>query len=145
MIKHAKMSLFDAPTGSILVHACNAQGAWGRGIAVEFKNRFPNAFVEYRQACSTYDYPVGHGWMFTDNWYKIGCLITSEHYGPRTDPEYKILINTKNALEDFLLHLGKGDHVVYSNKFNSGLFHVPWEKSEEILAKALEKNDNVTW
>jgi hypothetical protein len=33
MIKYHKMSLFDVPTGSVLVHAVNNQGVWGSGIA----------------------------------------------------------------------------------------------------------------
>lgn len=146
MIIHKKMSLFDAPKGSMLVHACNAQGVWGRGIAVEFKKRFPLALVGYNTCCKSYDHPVGHGWYFNDNGYSIGCIITSENYGSRTDPEYKILKNTENALEDLLIKAaGDGFHTIYSNKFNSGLFSVPWEKSEALLEKALGNYPDVTW
>ncbi|KAF3891950.1 hypothetical protein GY631_4499 [Trichophyton interdigitale] len=31
--------LFLAPEGAALIHACNCQGSWGKGIALEFKNR----------------------------------------------------------------------------------------------------------
>lgn len=50
-IKYIKGSLFDAPEGYILTHACNAQGVWGSGIAKEFKKRKPLAFKNYNLFC----------------------------------------------------------------------------------------------
>lgn len=38
------MNLFDVLHGSILVHACNAQGVMGRGIAKEMKEKFPKNY-----------------------------------------------------------------------------------------------------
>lgn len=34
-----------------LAHGCNCAGAMGRGIAVEFKRRYPRMFDEYRDRC----------------------------------------------------------------------------------------------
>jgi O-acetyl-ADP-ribose deacetylase (regulator of RNase III) len=42
-------SIFQAK--GILAHACNCQGTWGAGIALEFKTRFPIAFKAYRAEC----------------------------------------------------------------------------------------------
>ncbi|DAA74171.1 TPA_exp: hypothetical protein A8136_3669 [Trichophyton benhamiae CBS 112371] len=43
--------LFLAPEGAALIHACNCQGSWGKGIALEFKNRYPAAYQIYRSYC----------------------------------------------------------------------------------------------
>ncbi|KAJ5578734.1 Appr-1-p processing [Penicillium hispanicum] len=50
-IREIRGSLFDAPTGSALIHACNAQGTWGKGIAATFKHKYPAAFQVYRTYC----------------------------------------------------------------------------------------------
>ncbi|KAM5436311.1 ADP-ribose 1''-phosphate phosphatase [Microsporum ferrugineum] len=43
--------LFLAPEGAALIHACNCQGSWGKGIALEFKNKYPAAYKIYRSYC----------------------------------------------------------------------------------------------
>ncbi|KAI0409733.1 hypothetical protein F4802DRAFT_545290 [Xylaria palmicola] len=43
--------IFAAPDHTVLTHACNTQGKWGAGIAVAFKNAYPNAFETYRKHC----------------------------------------------------------------------------------------------
>ncbi|KAK9556118.1 ADP-ribose 1''-phosphate phosphatase [Aspergillus fumigatus] len=43
--------LFHAPDGAALIHACNCQGSWGKGIAKAFKDKYPAAFAIYRSHC----------------------------------------------------------------------------------------------
>lgn len=152
MIKYAKMSLFDAPPGSILMHACNAQGVWGRGIAAEFKRRFPASYTEYEAACkmSRRAHP-GYGavgqclLLEEEKGYQVACLVTSVHYGVdgEYDPERKILLQTTIALDDFCLNweVRSGGTPIYCNKFNSGLFAVPWHETEFILKYFAEKHN----
>lgn len=157
MIKYEKMDLFLAPEGSILVHACNSRGIWGSGIAKEFKKRFPKSFEFYNAHCRYHDEPLMFPMVLCpeENDYRVACLITSDNYGDKVDPEYKILKNTENALKVFFKEVlpvqtlenrlcKRGPVVIYSNKFNSGLFKVPWKKTEAVLNKFLEEYD-VEW
>lgn len=143
-IYYKKMSLFDAPKNSILCHACNAQGVWNSGIAKEFKSKFPKAFEEYNKYC-TMNLPyhtVGNTFLTVEeNHHTIGCLITSSDFGARLSIEKLILTNTKNALEK--LAQANSSSVYYSNKFNSGFFKVPWEKTEEIIKDFCKKYNKV--
>ncbi|KAI1908881.1 ADP-ribose 1''-phosphate phosphatase [Ophidiomyces ophidiicola] len=43
--------LFDAPDNAVLIHACNCQGSWGKGIAAIFRNKYPAAYRIYRAHC----------------------------------------------------------------------------------------------
>ena len=145
MLIYQKASLFTAPLGSILVHACNAQGVWGSGIAVEFKKRFPGSFTAYNQYCTdalTAGRTITGTALVTgpEQGYYIGCLITSFNYGVRRDAEPVILTNTEVAVRNLLRSLknppaGVVNPIIsiYSNKFNSGFFGVRWEETEEIL------------
>lgn len=48
--------MLDLPSG-ILVHGCNAQGVMGSGIALQIKEKYPEAFEEYSRTTnhSVYD------------------------------------------------------------------------------------------
>lgn len=149
MLKYEKMSLFDAPPGSILMHGCNAQGVWGRGIAAEFKKRFPKSYFQYTDLCNLYKRnQPGYGAvgmtlvLEKEHGYNVACVVTSFDYGD-IDPERQILLQTVMALEDFCLtwEVETGGTAIYCNKFNSGLFAVPWEKTEYILNYFAEKYD----
>ncbi|KAJ6031700.1 hypothetical protein N7540_002432 [Penicillium herquei] len=50
-VREQSGSIFDAPEGSALMHACSARGAWGKGIALEFRKKFPKQYEEYRTHC----------------------------------------------------------------------------------------------
>ncbi|KAJ5523738.1 hypothetical protein N7494_010388 [Penicillium frequentans] len=43
--------IFDAPPRSALIHACNARGSWGAGIARDFARNYPWAYTKYREYC----------------------------------------------------------------------------------------------
>lgn len=145
-IQYKKISLFDAPKGSILVHACNAQGIWGSGIAKDFKSEFPKSFEQYNKYCTNnLPYHTSGTALVTEeeNNYRVGCLITSSDFGGRLNAEKLILDNTKHALEK-LAQTHPNSQVYYSNKFNSGFFKVPWEQTEKLI-KDFVKKHNKTW
>ncbi|KAK3489709.1 hypothetical protein B0T13DRAFT_91247 [Neurospora crassa] len=56
LIPHANSSdIFSPvpPPGSLLIHACNAQGNWGTGIARIFRTHYPGAYKAYQAHCSS--------------------------------------------------------------------------------------------
>lgn len=112
------------------MHACNAQGVWGSGIAKEFKKRFPKSFAEYRKFCLQTLGSPGDCHISSEN---VISLITSENYGDQKDTQDKIVIQTILGLGQLIRKLPLTENYVYCNKFNSGLFAVPWEKMEAVL------------
>ncbi|KAJ5259232.1 hypothetical protein N7478_012213 [Penicillium angulare] len=172
--------LFDAPSGSVLMHACSAQGVWGKGIALEFKRTYPAAFQIYKTYCmeqlsnpGTHDipnkvgnrpprlyarYPVGTTLIIPPqdedqnrgrpaHW--IACMFTSYDYGRRIDSPQTIRIHTAAALDDLKIQLemmlsedqsqsqgAECPKELYSCRFNSGLFHIPWAMTRFTLERA---------
>lgn len=133
-------SLFDAPLTSILVYACNTQGVWGSGIARVFKEKFPVSYKEYNSYCKNQPGKIAGRSLITSE--GIGCLMTSEGYGNNVNPEAEILVNSLMALEDLL---DSGETEFASNRFNAGLFAVPWQRTEKILKLVLADHPNITW
>lgn len=159
MLTYKKMSLFDAPEGSILVHACNSQGKWGRGIAKTFRDLYPESYGEYARFCERFlkspeGSAVGHALITSgENDRGVGCIITSHHYSPELKDSVEVIkINTALALNNLMdqiqVYIDDDNFdggVVYSNKFNSGLFGVPWEDSELILKTLLKRYPQIKW
>ena len=128
-----KGNLFNAPKGSILIHACNTRGVWGAGIAREFGRRFPMAYHTYKRYCAAHGPKlVGTCLLIPDKGYVIGCLFTSKSYGQYACAPSKILEYTKHAVDD-LIRQNTLNLPMHTCKINSGLFEVPWPKTKEIL------------
>lgn len=128
-----KGNLFDAPKGSIIIHACNTKGVWGSGIAKEFAKRFPKAKDTYAQYCKDYGASlIGTCLLITEGDYTIGCLFTSKNYGKHVSKPAKILENTKDAVTH-MIALNTEDKEFHMCKINSGLFKVDWNDTKKLL------------
>ncbi|KIY65021.1 hypothetical protein CYLTODRAFT_438009 [Cylindrobasidium torrendii FP15055 ss-10] len=134
-LTHVKADLFTAPPPrSILVHACNTVGKWGSGIAVPFRERFPEAFDAYKTHCDehTREELIGTCLIIPGKKYDIACLFTSKLYSRKKDGPEDILRATRSAVED-LMRQNTGGQELHACRFNSGKFAVPWEQTEAVL------------
>jgi ADP-ribose 1''-phosphate phosphatase len=155
VIEYRKGSLFDNPPEQChLVHACNTCGVWGSGIAVEFKRRFPHAFAVYERNCqNSGSFIIGQFWAIWDKDkdtkkdYQITCLMVSRGYGRSKDSKEDILRHTEESLTKLLKFVNESRYTktIYSNKFNSGFFAVPWPETEAILSRCLESYKDIRW
>lgn len=128
-----KGNLFDAPKGSILIHACNCKGVWGSGIAKEFAKRFPKAKNIYSYHCQTNGTQnLGKCLLIPCGDYTIGCLFTSKNYGQFVDKPDSILAATRIAIAHLILQ-NTTKKPMHMCKINSGLFNVPWEDTKAIM------------
>lgn len=58
-IKYVKGDLFAAEDLPALAHGCNCKGVMGKGIAREFRKRYPDMYQAYRQRCLAGDFQPG--------------------------------------------------------------------------------------
>lgn len=128
-----KGNLFDAPKGSIIIHAVNCRGLWGAGIAREFAKRFPEAYEMYSIVCQTNGNALlGKCLLIPVKDYTVGCLFTSKNYGQFVDKPAMILKSTRYAIED-LIKKNIENKPMHMCKINSGLFNVPWDDTKAVL------------
>jgi ADP-ribose 1''-phosphate phosphatase len=148
-------SLFASKAG-ILLQANNAIGKCGKGIALEFLKRYPDACRQYTRICENSrtvnrrseligmpliieDAPTGRTIVF---------LVTSQGYGKYVDKPSLILEATEKSVSSLLASLAakaQGGAEVSSNMFNSGLFRVPWADTEKVIEDLLAKYPLITW
>ena len=78
MLEERPGSLFDAPVRA-LVNPVNVEGIAGKGLALEFRQRFPGAYESYRQACARKELKPG---TLHDCWLEDGRRIV--HFPTKT-------------------------------------------------------------
>lgn len=55
--------LFESPAQT-LVNTVNCVGIMGKGVALEFKKRFPDMYEDYRRRCDRREVKLGHPYLF---------------------------------------------------------------------------------
>ena len=137
MIQPASGDILESPAEA-LVNTVNCVGVMGRGIALQFKNRYPENYKEYAQACKLNE--VRPGTVFVTN--------TNQFQGPR----YIINFPTKrhwrgkSRLEDIDAGLADLVRVVADLKITSiaipplgcGLGGLSWALVKARIQKAFE-------
>lgn len=137
--------LFSAPPDTVLIHACNAIGSWGGGIALAFRQHYPEAYAIYAAHCkrSLPQRLVGTALLIAprsgappSRQHYVGCLFTSKRYGRAKDSPEMILQATGPAMRDLLGQIAReGEKVgeIRMCRINSGLFAVPWGESKRVI------------
>lgn len=69
MLTYVRTNLFDSPAQT-LVNTVNVVGVMGKGIALQFKERYPEMFKAYKKLCDSRSLDVGklHLWRASDHW-----------------------------------------------------------------------------
>lgn len=84
MITFLAGNLFTTPNLDAFAHGVNCSGAMGKGIALEFRRRWPRMYARYRQLCQSRELFPGNIFTFRareDLW--IYNLATQDRPGPR--------------------------------------------------------------
>jgi len=58
---------------------------------------------------------------------------------------YHIALAVEACIKKCLRSTEDSTVIIYSNKFNSGLFGVPWEYTEEVINELLDRYKRVEW
>ena len=143
--------LFAAPKYTVLVHACNCEGHWGKGIAAQFKKRYAAAFSTYKARCENHDQADLRGTALLilpaeevseGDRHLVGCLFTSLSKGRSKDKPAEIVRYTETAMKDLFRQIAAYNQAngpkiegIWMCKINSGLFGVPWEDSKAALER----------
>lgn len=69
MIKYIEGDIFDSPA-QVIVNTVNTVGVMGKGLALSFKQRYPEMFAAYRTACEKHQLTIGKLmlWHAPDHW-----------------------------------------------------------------------------
>jgi O-acetyl-ADP-ribose deacetylase (regulator of RNase III) len=85
-IEEREGDLFET-SARALAHGCNCAGAMGRGIAVEFRKRWPDMFSRYRELCEGGRFKPGDLFVWTSEDRIIYNLGTQRTWRTKASPE----------------------------------------------------------
>ncbi len=142
MLKFQKGDIFQQSSEAI-INPVNCVGVMGKGLALQFKQKFPDNFREYAQACR--EGRVLPGKMLVHKTY------SGEH------PRYIINFPTKrhwrdqSRLEDIQEGLNELAREIQDRRIRSatipalgaGLGGLPWSKVRSLITQTLQNLENV--
>ena len=79
MITFVRGNLFDSPA-QVLCNTVNCVGVMGKGIALDFKQRYPQMFEDYKARCSIGNVKPGTPYLWEDERVQILNFPTKRHW-----------------------------------------------------------------
>ncbi|NMO17019.1 macro domain-containing protein [Pyxidicoccus fallax] len=83
--RFVKGDLFRWPGLKALAHGCNCAGAMGKGIAVEFRQRFPRMYAEYKERCADGRFRPGDVFTWTEDGVTVFNLGTQKTWRTKAE------------------------------------------------------------
>jgi len=137
MLKYLTGNILES-NAHALVNTVNTIGVMGKGIALQFKNAFPNNFKAYTNACKTNEVVVGKMFVTTDRNLNMGEKIiinfpTKKDW--RKPSEYAFI---DSGLDDLVKIIEKFNiHSIAIPPLGAGNGGLEWEKVKQLIEKKL--------
>lgn len=113
-----------------LAHGCNCAGAMGRGIAVEFRKRFPEMYAEYKRRCADGQFNLGDVFVWRQGGITVFNLGTQKTWRTKAD-----LVAVKSALQAMVeLAAQAGVERIGLPRIGAGLGGLAWRDVRAALA-----------
>ena len=141
MIRFAKGNIFDSCCEA-LVNPVNCVGIMGKGLALQFKQRFPANFSSYAKACRAGELVPGHMHLFDTGSHLPRCIVnfpTKRHW------------RDASRLDDVDHGLAALARVIAANDIRSiavpplgcGLGGLPWHDVRQLMDRHFSPLDHV--
>lgn len=124
-----KGDLFADGRVSVYGHGCNCAGAMGKGIAIEFKKRWPKMYHEYRKRCKQGEFGLGDVFFWQENGRSVFNLGTQKHWKGDADLDAiqtSLERAVKIAEEKSLTHIAMP-------RLGAGLGGLSWDDVRSVL------------
>jgi O-acetyl-ADP-ribose deacetylase (regulator of RNase III) len=119
-----------------LAHGCNCQGSMGAGVAVGFRERYPEMFEEYRRRCKAKPrlFNVGDAWLWKSaDRPRVFNLGTQENYW-RSRATYEAI---QTALERMKEQAdAEGIRTIAMPRVGAGHGGLSWKKVRTVIDSA---------
>lgn len=142
MIRYTQGNLLEADAEAI-VNTVNTVGVMGKGIALMFKDAFPENFKRYAAACKAGEVEVGHVFV-TERQELIGPkwiinFPTKKHW--RHPSKMDWIVDGLKDLHRFILE--KGIKTIAIPPLGSGHGGLKWEMVREVIQSSLSDLEDV--
>lgn len=132
MIKYVEGNIFDSPAQTI-VNTVNTVGVMGKGLALSFKERYPEMFVTYRNMCEKHKLLVGKLMLYSAADHMILLFPTKENWRNPSRIEY-IDAGLSNFVRSYAQH-----HItsIAFPKLGCGNGELSWDTVKPVMERYL--------
>lgn len=133
MLTYIKGDLFNSPA-QVLVNTVNTVGVMGKGIALEFKKKYPEMFETYQQVCEEKKFDIGNLmlWKKSEKW--VLLFPTKKHWRSPSDISY-----IEKGLQNFVeSYESLGIESIAFPKLGCGNGGLNWNIVKKLMEKYLK-------
>lgn len=133
MIEYIEGDIFDSPA-QVIVNTVNTVGVMGKGLALSFKQRYPQMFERYKIACEKHQLTIGKLMLFYEPDHWLLLFPTKENWRNPSKLEYleKGLMKFVNTYTD------KNISSIAFPKLGCGNGELNWDEVRPIMEKYLK-------
>mgnify|MGYP000880146280 FL=1 len=122
-----------------IVNTINCVGVMGKGLALQFKNKYPENFIQYKQACKEYKVQIGKMFIYhTEQFINPKYIInfpTKKDWRSNSKIEY-----IENGLDDLIKVIKELDiKSIAIPPLGCGLGGLDWTIVKQIIETKLSK------
>lgn len=122
MIIYVVSDLFESPA-RVLVNTVNTVGAMGKGLALQFRQFYPEMYKQYRVLCARQQFSTGQLWLYKTPHKWVLNFPTKADWRDPSRPEY-----LESGLQKFVdTYAEKGMTSVSFPMLGAGLGGLDWE------------------
>lgn len=132
MVTFVKGDIFKSPA-QVLTNTVNCVGVMGKGVALEFKNRYPKMFGDYKSKCDLGEVKPGQPYLWEDDSAQVLNFPTKRHWRDGS---------LLQDIEDGLKHLAGsyeklGIQSIAMPALGCGLGGLKWSEVQPLIVKYL--------
>lgn len=134
-IVYLKGNIFSSPA-EVIVNPVNTFGVMGKGLAADFKKKYPPMFKRYKYFCDEKKFSIGQLWIFEDAVdYRILLFPTKKHWRGKSKIEY-----IDEGLKKFVsIYEQKQINSIAFPKLGCGYGGLSWEEVQPLMEKYLSQ------
>lgn len=134
MIRYIEGDIFKSPA-QVLVNTVNTVGVMGKGIALEFKKRYPDMFRVYRDICDKRNLKTGSLLLCYEPDHWVLLFPTKEHWRNPSQLDY-----IEKGLDKFSrTYADKGITSIAFPRLGCGNGELKWDDVRPVMEKYLDK------
>lgn len=134
MIEYIEGDIFESPA-QVIVNTVNTVGVMGKGLALSFKQRYPQMFEKYKMACEKHQLSIGKLMLFyeADHW--LLMFPTKENWRNPSKLEYI----EKGLMKFVQTYAEKNITSIAFPRLGCGNGELNWSDVKPIMEKYLKK------
>ncbi len=134
MIEYIEGDIFESPA-QVIVNTVNTVGVMGKGLALSFKQRYPQMFEKYKLACEKHQLTIGKLMLFYEPDHWLLMFPTKENWRNPSKLEYI----EKGLMKFTQTYAEKNITSIAFPRLGCGNGELNWEDVKPIMEKHLKK------